>query len=86
VIRLSKKGVPYTKDIQRAMVGTRGKNVSIQLDDYEILLSRQKAQSLGAQLLSKVRRSEDRERQEEQERNGVKVEYQDSLPLTGKGV
>ncbi len=89
MVRLGKKGVPHLKDISRAMAGVRemegqGRCVYVQLDEFELYLSPEKAESLAAQLSSKVRKLRDQNEQDlkEQKCKDQEAEVQPPLPYT----
>lgn len=80
MIRLAKKGVPHTKLITKALVGIReveemGEVVTIKLDEFELLMTPDRAQSLASQVFAKVRKIQDRELQKNQQ----------PLPLSQEG-
>lgn len=81
MIVMSKKGVPTKKEIQRAVIGVReddrgGAGVMMQLDDFEILFSIDRAESFITQMQSKVRKAK-----EIIDENRM-PEKQDGLPIT----
>lgn len=85
MIIMSKKGVNTKRTIQRAIIGVRdddvlreagGTGVLMQLDDFEILFSVERAESFITQMQSKVRKA--KELMEEK----AMPERQDGLPMT----
>lgn len=81
MIVMGKKGVPHKKEILRAIIGVRedgkgGAGVLMQLDDFEILFSVERAESLIAQFQSKVRKAK------EVIEAGAMPERQVGLPIT----
>lgn len=92
MVRLGKKGVGHLKDISRAMAGIRelegtGGCVFVQLDDFELYLSVEKAEGLAAQLMSKARKLRDQKEASEleQKRKAEEAVLQKSLPLATEG-
>ena len=87
MIEMGKKGIAHTKRIMKAMIGIReldsGDLVCIQLDDFEILMSPEKAESLSAQLTAKVRKIRDNKEKAELQKQieEEKKKLQKELPL-----
>lgn len=80
MIRMAKKGVPHTKIVATRSIGVRetdemGECVCIKLDDFEILLTPEVAQSMAAQVFAKVRKIQDR----------AAMKNQQPLPIPAEG-
>lgn len=87
MIQMGKKGITYLKTIEKAMVGLRecngGEVILIRLDEFEVYISDDKAESLANQLTARVRKLRDNRERDEREKKAAEeaAKTQKELPL-----